>query len=132
MLEDEDGKTSTERAERDLKMRTHAISAVYDTLGSGYRVEQRLTNNHAIAENVLNESLGDFGDYEGRRYNLSESDRDLLIAHTRQDAAQALANTIDNMRTIDRVEHRQRVSIWVAACLIVVLVLAIFADAILV
>ncbi|MGX4804349.1 hypothetical protein [Bradyrhizobium guangdongense] len=49
--------------------------------------------NYAIARNVLQEELGQHGDRIREAYGLTQDVADVLIAHTRQDAAHALCNT---------------------------------------
>lgn len=50
--------------------------------------------NHAVAQNTLQDELGEFPANFQSHYELDEATRDRLLAHTRQDSAHALLNTI--------------------------------------
>jgi hypothetical protein len=57
------------------------------------------TKNRLVAQNILHEELGQFSDIQSM-YDLDEATRNRLIAHTRQDAAHALCNTITLMEEV--------------------------------
>lgn len=68
----------------------------------------REVEDNVTARNVLHQDLGR---YAGRhtKYDLDEETRDRLIAHTRQDAAQALLNTVTLMKEMRKLKR------WFAA-----------------
>jgi hypothetical protein len=49
--------------------------------------------NLLIARTVFQEEIGRYGEYDGIEYHFDQKTYDLLLAHTRQDAAHALLNT---------------------------------------
>lgn len=57
-------------------------------------------DNKAIASNTLEETVGKFGKYPSE-YSLDNDERDVLLAHTRQDVAHALLNTLSLMKTVN-------------------------------
>jgi hypothetical protein len=89
-----DKETSEEALERAIKAHRRVFVP-----GRSWPVQA----NRTIAENVLNQELGHFADRHSP-YHLDQETRDLLLAHTRQDAAQALLNTISMMEEIHRLK----------------------------
>jgi hypothetical protein len=63
------------------------------------------TANSIVARNVLQEDLGLYEDHQPD-YHLDQETRDRLIAHTRQDAAHALVNTIRLMQAVSKLERQ--------------------------
>jgi hypothetical protein len=124
-MQEKDRAKSEEKAEADLKVRLDTIKAVNKHAGIS-NLEACAEANAAVALNVLKETLGDYGPYEGRHYSLSDKTRDILIAHARQDAAHALANTVDIMRVMDRVERGLRRALWLVSVLTVVSLTLVF------
>jgi len=90
--------TSEEALERAIKLQSK-----YFVPGRSWPVQV----NRTIAENVLNQELGRFADRHSP-YHLDQETRDLLLAHTRQDAAHALLNTISMMEEIHRLKKTLR------------------------
>jgi hypothetical protein len=76
----------------------------------------------AIAQNVLHEELGYFGEY-GKRYNLAEETRDVLLANGRQDAAHAL---IAALRVSDQIETWGRRTCALILCATAAVILAVW------
>jgi hypothetical protein len=71
--------------------------------------------NQTTAQNALDLDLGKFLDTLPS-YRLDQDARDRLIAHARQDAAEALCNTRDLMDEIFRLKSEQRhlaVVLWI-------------------
>jgi hypothetical protein len=69
--------------------------------------DSRSAENGVVARNVLQEELGLYGD-DQPEYHLDQKTCDRLIAHTRQDAAHALVNTISLMTDVSKLEQRFR------------------------
>ena len=61
--------------------------------------------NHLIVENVCREELGEFGD-PLNSIILDSEKRDTIIAHGREDAAHALANTISLLEGQERIKRQ--------------------------
>jgi hypothetical protein len=69
----------------------------------------KIDNAIAISQNVLHQELGYFPKSPPRAaYEMSESTRDRLIAHARQDAAAALCHAIELRHQSDRIEKMMR------------------------
>jgi hypothetical protein len=79
-------------------------------------------DNHAVAQNILHEELGQFPATLQGEYDLDEVVRDRLLAHGRQDTAHALANTISLLRRIQNLERL--VSLFGAITLSLLVVIA--------
>jgi hypothetical protein len=71
-----------------------AIEAANDINGRG-SINAHIQANNAVGRNVLDIDLGKFGIDGYNYYNLDQSKRDRLLAHTRQDAASAFRHAID-------------------------------------
>ena len=76
-------------------LRRTAKEALRDTLQGQRVVGLKGSNwdNHAVALITLDGDLGRLSDRGGSQLNLDQSTRDTLLAHARQDAAHAVANT---------------------------------------
>jgi hypothetical protein len=91
------------KAERDNRpdKRPTMVEALQDELDMRQRIAVRpvtgeepwyKTSNPILAKHQLNDDLGQYA--EGpHEYNLDQGRRDILLAHARRDAAEALANT---------------------------------------
>jgi hypothetical protein len=78
-------------AEEDLKYRLKTARMVAERGDHWERIANEIT-----ARNVLQEDLGRFKGHQPD-YHLHQTVRDRLLAHTRQDAAHALINTVTLM-----------------------------------
>jgi hypothetical protein len=89
----EDAKGTAAKAEENLRGVIRALNAL-----NGGRASQNEINV-AIAKNVMLEDIGTFGD-PNPVYGLSEGDKDRLLAHARQDAANAMLNSANALEEI--------------------------------
>lgn len=98
-------KSSAEKAEEDLRAKLWAARAM-DPDDTNPKRGQYEAN--AIAQNVLREELGHFGKYDGASYDLTDRQRDLLLAHGRQDAAAALVVASSALEAVNAMQTRMR------------------------
>ena len=63
-----------------------------------------LSRNAFMSQCMLNDDLGNFSDSRNSVYDLSEDQRDRLIAHARQDAAHATLNSIEIINSIKSIK----------------------------
>jgi hypothetical protein len=96
---------SSEKAEADLNAKLWAASAI-DPDNTDPKRGQHKAN--AIAQNVLREELGHFGKFDGPSYDLTEGQRDLLLAHGRQDAAAAFVVASSALEAVNAMQTRMR------------------------
>ena len=105
-------KTSTQLAEEDLARYNLFRKAQEDAIG--FKTKPSESAFH-VARNVFREEIGYFGDYDGMHYNLSDAEKNILLAHGRQDAATAAVaamNALDRLPGIERsLRHIQRL-LW--------------------
>ena len=113
---------SEEKAEQALRGSLSATERFGRLAGQDTKLSWR---NHLSAKNVLQDELGQFGEYEGQRYTLTEDERDLLLTHGREDAAWSAMNAA---QTLDAIEGFQR-SLRAVKRLLWFLVLAVLALA---
>lgn len=83
------------------------------------------TANGAVARNVLHEELGYYGEM-GQEYRLSKQTSDILLAHARQDAAHALANTTTLLKQVDELKQYMRLLVGAATIAAIVFVVVAY------
>ena len=83
-----------------------------------------------LGRNILHEELGFFGEWEGANYNLTEAEKNRLLAHARQDiasthslATDAVKTAMASQKAVDR--NRRRLNIVLALQVIIILILLI-------
>lgn len=82
-------------------------------------------DNTVIARYTLHEELG----YRGERrepYHLDQDTRDILLAHTRQDAAHSLLNTISLLKKVDSLALSVRRLLWLSSALLICVLILLF------
>jgi hypothetical protein len=83
--------------------------------------EGALSHNAFMSQSILQDDLGNFSDSRNLVYDLSDEQRDRLIAHARQDAAHATINSIEIINSI------RSLKLWIIVLL--VLQIAVLATA---
>jgi hypothetical protein len=102
----------TERnTDADLRARTAAA----DFLKGPARDMER---DRAVAVNVLNEEIGAFGPYS-KEYHFDAVTRDVLLAHGRQDAANALVAAISLRHRVEVLARRLALLIVLCTAIII-------------
>lgn len=118
-------KKSEELAGEDLAREHLVRKAMEDATGVKTKPSE---SAFLVARNVLREELGEFGPYNGTHYKLTEGERDILLAHSRQDAGAAAAaagRALDTLLNIERSLRSIRLLLWMILLAIGIVVLAV-------
>lgn len=93
-------------AEEAYKTRAFAVKALFAEVYGRGTTEYQIKFNNWMAQDIVRCEYGFFGEPEGQIYTFDESARDRLLAHGRQDAAEALLHSITACRQIETLKTR--------------------------
>ena len=96
-------KSSAENAKEALAASLKAIRSL-----EGKGVNADLQMDAEIARNVMKEEIGEFGEFN-QSYDLTDEQRDILLAHGRQDVANAMVVASSCYRRIVKLQKSQRI-----------------------
>jgi len=112
-------KTTSEIAEEALLATSKAQLAMEKSIGiKPGSAESIKKNANLIARNVMQEDTGVFGGPVDISYDFDDATRDRLIAHTRQDAANAMILGSDAIDGIEKLQKSVRNLSWVSYILL--------------
>ena len=74
---------SNDKATEALRLSQNVVAQI-EGVGTAAYAEKSAA---LLGQNILREEIGYFGDWEGTNYDLSDAEKNRLVAHTRQDVA---------------------------------------------
>ncbi len=118
--------TTEEKASEAYRLATQVVEQVS---GKGTAATIELTST-LLGQNVLREEIGYFGDWEGANYNLTEAEKNRLLAHARQDIASthslstaAMRAALEAQKSAKKIGKRLNIALILQAIIIFMLLI---------